>query len=154
MRTSQRNHPQLYGPASEGESDRSSRLQAEVQRQMEEYMQRHQNEVATLQREVMELKRERERLIQAGGQPGTQASSDPQGNVQALPQSGPLNVPQASNEPQGNVQALPQSGPLNVPQAPIDPQGNVQGLPRNDLQRVDCGRHEHEETSSKCPTGF
>ena len=34
MRTSQRNHPQLYGPASEGESDRSSRLQAEVHRQM------------------------------------------------------------------------------------------------------------------------
>ena len=40
MRTSQRNHPQLYGPTSaDGDSDRSSRLQAEVQRQMEEYMQ-------------------------------------------------------------------------------------------------------------------
>ena len=115
----------------------------------------------------MELKRERERLIQAGGQPGTHALSEPQGNVQVLPQSGPLNVPQASRDPQGNVQALPQSGPLNVPQAPSEPQGNVQvlpqsgpprvpqvpsdhqgnvqGLPRNDPQRVDCGRHEQEE---------
>ncbi|CAE7274583.1 GIP [Symbiodinium sp. CCMP2456] len=44
MRQSQRNHPQLYGPTSDGGSDRSSRLQAEVQRQMEEYMQKHQGE--------------------------------------------------------------------------------------------------------------
>ena len=75
MRSSQRNHPQIYGPLSDGESDRSSRLQAEVQRQMEEYMQKHQSEVKRLQREVLELRQERQRLLHSSDQARLAASS-------------------------------------------------------------------------------
>ena len=37
MRQARRDHPLIYGQASEVGSDNSSRLQAEVQRQLEEY---------------------------------------------------------------------------------------------------------------------
>ena len=66
MRQAQLEFPQLYGPVtgpsqgSEGESERSSRLQAEVQRQLEEYQQRYQGEMERLQREVVRLREERD----------------------------------------------------------------------------------------------
>ena len=131
MRQAQREHPQIYGPTSDGGSDRSSRLQAEVQKQMEEYMQKHQSEIARLQREVRDLRQEKQLLLQGGPASVPAASSAPQGNVQQLPQSGPASVPAASGIPQGNVQQLPQSGPVSVPAASGIPQGNVQQLPQS-----------------------
>ena len=60
MRRSQIEYPQLYGPSqlSDGGSEPSSRLQAEVQRQLEEYKVRQQAEVDRLQQEisVMEIR--------------------------------------------------------------------------------------------------
>ena len=52
---------QRQGQAAEGDSERSSRLQAEVQRQLEEYQQRHKGEMERLQLEVMRLREERDR---------------------------------------------------------------------------------------------
>ncbi|CAE7708795.1 unnamed protein product [Symbiodinium sp. CCMP2592] len=52
MRQSVRENPVIYGAGSEIESERSSRLQQEVQRQMEEYTARYQEHVLRLEREV------------------------------------------------------------------------------------------------------
>ena len=131
MRQAQREHPQIYGPTSDGGSDRSSRLQAEVQKQMEEYMQKHQSEIARLQREVRDLRQEKQLLLQGVPLSVPAASGIPQGNVQQLPQSGPVGVPAASGILQGNVQQLPQSGPASVPAASGIPRGNVQQLPQS-----------------------
>ena len=60
MRQSQREFPLLYGQSSEVGSDHSSRLQAEVQRQMEEYATRYQEELRALQGEVQQLRWERQ----------------------------------------------------------------------------------------------
>ena len=49
MRQAQREHPLLLGQPSEEGSEHSSRLQAEVQRQMEEYANRYREEVQRLQ---------------------------------------------------------------------------------------------------------
>ena len=94
LRQAQRDFPQLYGPAvSEGDSDRSSRLQAEVQRQLEEYTSRYQTQITSLVREVQMLRAERDewqaRSMSRGNQEELQVQVDPtvpQGNPQHLPQ--------------------------------------------------------------------
>ena len=61
LRQAYQDHPQLYGPPPVSEdSDRSSRLQAEVQRQLEDYTQRYQSQMNELLREVEVLRAERE----------------------------------------------------------------------------------------------
>ena len=64
MRRSQMEYPQLYGPQQRSEgggSETSSRLQAEVQRQLEEYKAKQQVEVERLQQEIVMLREERDR---------------------------------------------------------------------------------------------
>ena len=80
-----RDHPLLYGQASSTESERSSRLQAEVQRQLEEYTTKYQENLRQLQGEVEQLRKERRVWETQGNQ-----ASEPQGNLQShLPQGGP-----------------------------------------------------------------
>eukprot|EP00439_Symbiodinium_sp_Y106_P018406 s5663_g2.t1 len=73
MRQARRDHPLIYGQASEVGSDNSSRLQAEVQRQLEEYAARYQDQVRSLQDEVQRLRENRELAREQGtmvvGQP-------------------------------------------------------------------------------------
>ena len=94
MRQSQREHPQIYGyQAASEDSDRSSRLQAEVQRQLDEYTTRYQQQMNTLLQEVQMLRAEREQWHTRT--PAGTAVHDPQ-NLQADP-----------TVPQGNPQHLP-----------------------------------------------
>ena len=75
MRQAQMEFPHIYGPTqgpsqlSEGESDRSSRLLAEVQRQLEEHQARQKGEMERLEKEVVRLREERdlERRLRLGG---------------------------------------------------------------------------------------
>ena len=60
MRQAQLEYPHIYGQTSEGGSEHSSRLQAEVQRQLEEYSARHQAEMQRMAVEVQQLKMEKE----------------------------------------------------------------------------------------------
>ena len=62
MRQARRDHPLIYGQGSEVGSDNSSRLQAEVQRQLEEYAARYRDQVEVLQEEVRQLRDERSRM--------------------------------------------------------------------------------------------
>ena len=165
MRQSQREHPQLYGPASEGESDRSSRLQAEVQRQMEEYMQKHRGEVTRLQREVQTLRDEKQQLLQGvppgnlqqlphGGHPTVpQGSGVPPGNLQQLPHGGHPTVPQGSGVPPGNPQQLPHGGHPTVPQGSGVPPGNSQQLPHGGHPTVPQGSGVPPGNSQQLPHG-
>ena len=75
MRQAQMDFPHIYGPTqgpsqlSEGESDRSSRLLAEVQRQLEEHQARQKGEMERLEKEVIRLREERdlERRLRLAG---------------------------------------------------------------------------------------
>ena len=90
LRRAQQEHPLLYGvpqiagQGSEGDSERSSRLQAEVQRQLEEYQSRQQLEMERLQREIVRLREERdiERRMRQGQSGGDlpQSQNVPEGN--------------------------------------------------------------------------
>ena len=60
LRQAHRDYPLLYGQASDVGSDHSSRLQAEVQRQMDEYAMKYQEELRSLQGEVQRLRQERQ----------------------------------------------------------------------------------------------
>ena len=128
MRQAQLSYPQIYGQQtqSEPESERSSRLQAEVQKQLEEYMQRHQYQVTQLQREVQDLRRERERLMNQSN-----PQQVPQGNPRTLPQDGPGPVPGGTTVPQGNPHTLPQDGHADVQEGSTVPQGNPRTLPQD-----------------------
>ncbi|CAE7753847.1 RE1 [Symbiodinium sp. CCMP2592] len=59
MRQAQSDYPHIYGQASEGGSEHSSRLQAEVQRQLEEYNAKHKEEMRKMALEVEYLRNER-----------------------------------------------------------------------------------------------
>ena len=139
LRQAQRDFPQLYGPAvSEGDSERSSRLQAEVQRQLEEYTSRYQQQITSLVREVQMLRAERDewqaRSESRGNHEEPQGQVDPavpQGNPQHLPQRGVAPLPLASQEPRCD--------PRNVQVDPIVPQGNPHHLPLGDLGSVPQG---------------
>ena len=145
MRQSQQEYPHLYGrPMSEVESERSSRLQAEVQRQLEEYAQRHQAQVTQLQREVEELRREREFFVGAGVREGgrdagvREGPTVPQGNPLRQPQEDPrhLRVRETEHgeiprEVQGNAHAEVREDPTvpqgNPPRQPQEGPGPLQG---------------------------
>ena len=163
MRQAQRDHPWIYGPAgqqSEPESERSSRLQAEVQRQLEEYTLRYQQQVQTLMREVDQLREERsywkgrasrgaegqDQLVPREDLPNLPPGAPlPQGVK--VPQGDPLILPQDPTVPQGNPQQstqegpleslqelhLPQGDPLVLPQGPTVPPGNLQQSTREGL---------------------
>ena len=60
MRQAQLEYPHIYGQTSKGGSEHSSRLQAEVQHQLEEYNARHQAEMQKMVVEVQQLKMEKE----------------------------------------------------------------------------------------------
>ena len=54
FRQAQADYPHIYAPpGSDVESERSSRLQAEIQKQLEEYKAKHQAELTRLQQEVL-----------------------------------------------------------------------------------------------------
>ena len=59
MRQAQVEYPHIYGQTSEGGSEHSSRLQAEVQRQLEEYNAKHMEEMRKMSLEVEKLRSER-----------------------------------------------------------------------------------------------
>ena len=114
MQRSQMEFPLIYGRSSargqgsEGDSDRSSRLQAEVHKQLEEYKARQQREVEKLQKEIQQLRAERaqERATQQ--------------YVQDRP------VPQSHGVPEGNQGHQPGH---EVPQSRVVPEGNLQNQP-------------------------
>ena len=130
FRQAQAEYPHIYGPyqGSDVESERSSRLQAEIQRQLEEYKVKHQAELTRLQQEVQSLRAEREGravTFQQDNIANRSSSTVPQGNPQQLPHEGPPvmsegieesqqyppNVHGSSTVPPGNPQQLPQDGP-------------------------------------------
>ena len=148
MRRSQADHPLIYGggqgQGSENDSERSSRLQAEVQRQLDEYKAKQQLEVDRLQNEIRMLRAERDAErrgleLQGEGQGrGLQSSGVPEGNQgqqpppsiaasRVLPEG--LNVQhQAPNVPganQGVQHQLP-----NVPGANPGVQHQTPNVPR------------------------
>ena len=111
MRQHRREHPLMFGQQSEAGSENSSRLQAEVQRKMEEYTNRYQEEVQRLQLEVQQLRRERNGWF--GGVAASQSNVPmPPGN--ATQSQG--NLPQQANLP-----------PQPVISVPV-PQGNERSL--------------------------
>ena len=116
----------VQGQGSEGESDRSSRLQAEVQKQLEEYKAKQQLEVDRLQREIQQLRAEREQARGVIGQhqgPATvpQSRVVPEGNLGQ--HQGPTTVPQSRVVPEGNLGQ--HQGPASVPQGQSVPGGNL-----------------------------
>ena len=128
FRQAQRDHPQIYGypPGSEGDSDRSSRLQAEVQRQLEEYTLRYQTQMQGLLQEVEALRAERRQWqlhVADQGDPRQHRPDPtvPQGNPQHQPLQRPVQLPGGSTVQPGdpsNALLGPQvsSGePLSVP---------------------------------------
>ena len=152
MRRAQLEYPQLYGPSyvSDGGSEHSSRLQAEIQRQLEDYKARQQQEVERLQSEIRMLKEERDqerslRMAPPGiplpsfhtnVQPPEQQSANVPGGLPAtVPQSAyvpgglPATVPQSANVPGGLPASMPQSAnvpgglPASVPQSANVPGG-------------------------------
>ncbi|CAE7449901.1 unnamed protein product [Symbiodinium sp. CCMP2456] len=68
MRQAQMNYPQIYGPLQgpslpSEDSERSSRLLAEVQRQLEEYENKYKSEVERLELEVVRMREERDQAL-------------------------------------------------------------------------------------------
>ena len=133
IRQSVRENPTIYGTGSEIESERSSRLQQEVQRQMDEYTARYQDHVLRLEREVQLLRSER----QARGAFGPSVDPQFQGNLPqgpTVPLGNPAQVPQQSNLPQGptvppgNQAQVPQQS--NLPQGSTVPPGNQAQVPQ------------------------
>ena len=153
MRQARRDHPLLYGQASSTESEHSSRLQAEVQRQLEEYTVKYQENLRQLQGEVEQLRRERT-LWEAQGK----QALEPQGNLQShLPQGGPRELPQAYELPRGNDLPLPRARELprgngsQLPQASELPRGNGSQLPQaSELPR---GNGSQLPQASELPRG-
>ena len=149
MRQSQREHPQIYGyHAASEDSDRSSRLQAEVQRQLDEYTTRYQQQMNALLQEVQMLRAEREQWHTRG--PTSAAGHDPQ-NLQAdptVPQGNPQHLPpQASGAVQqdGNVPERETKGVVQFSNAiPIAREDVGEGdpvvVPRPTNERV----HDHQ----------
>ena len=149
LRQAHREHPLIYGQSSEVGSDRSSRLQAEVQRQLEEYTAKYQEDLRSLQEEVQRLRSEKRewegrgnaRDVQAGHVPTVQPSAPsllqgnprgPQGSLH-LTADGPTVPPSAPGQLQGNPGGpqgslhLTADGPTVLPSAPGQLPGNPGG---------------------------
>ncbi|CAE7797213.1 RE1 [Symbiodinium sp. CCMP2592] len=102
MRRAQMEHPWIYGNVgqqSEPESDHSSRLQAEVQRQLEEYTARYHQQVQSLMREVDQLRDERSYWM-------GRASRGVEGQDHSVPGGGLPNLPPVAPLPPGVRQYL------------------------------------------------
>ena len=133
LRQSQREHPLLYGQPSEVGSDHSSRLQAEVQRQMEEYTMKYQDELRALQSEVQKLRGEKRELELRASTAGFVGGNRVNANVPTddLQQRAPVQLQphSAPNQLQGNPCGSQGSlhlgaGEQNVrPGAPVDLRG-------------------------------
>ena len=63
MREQEREAPQLYGPQTEPASTSSSEIQAEVQRQLRQYVQRYEGVANSLRGQLEEVQRERDELL-------------------------------------------------------------------------------------------
>ena len=126
MQQAQQEYPLIYGrpqgQGSEGDSERSSRLQAEVQRQLEDYKVKQQQEVERLQKEINQLRVEREEERRRNNAMGMSAQSQglqpqshgvPEGNQGPVPQPPP--VPLEAN--------LSRVAPSPIPPPPRIPQG-------------------------------
>ena len=178
MRQAQRDFPQIYGyqAASEGDSDRSSRLQAEVQRQLDEYISRHQSQMSTLMREVQTLRAEREEWRaratygELGGNPQSLSVDPgvPRGSSQHLPpgdsaplpegilggQGYPPTLPVDPGVPQGSSQHLPQREHAPLPRVHVKLQEDPQslsvdpGVPRGSSQHLPHGELRGKEKGS------
>ena len=125
MRQARRDHPLIYGQASEVGSDNSSRLQAEVQRQLEEYAARYQDQVRSLQDEVQRLRENRE----LAREQGTMVVGQPPVPPEATTPSPPIVPPPTSPVPGGQASNLPGVQPGNLPQHPSVPGGQASNLP-------------------------
>ena len=154
LRQSQRDHPQLYGypTASEGDSERSSRLQAEVQRQLEEYALRHQAQMQGLLQEVEALRAERREWQSRVGDQGDPRPprhdlTVPQGNPQHQPSPQPVDLPRVPNEQQSGLPTVPsgQPVPLGVPLPVYEGQHGMDRLPQRDLQGPDAAERVDNE---------
>ncbi|CAE7255896.1 GIP [Symbiodinium sp. CCMP2456] len=95
MGQAHREFPLLYGPAGQSDagSERSSRRQAEAQGQLEEYIQKYQEQVLSLQQKVVQLKLEGDGAL--GGQ------EVPQGDLRQLPTGNP----QPQQQPRWHLRA-------------------------------------------------
>ena len=125
MRQARRDHPLIYGQASEVGSDNSSRLQAEVQRQLEEHAARYQDQVRSLQDEVQRLREHRE----LAREQGILVVGQPPAPPEATTPSPPIAPPPTSPVPGGQAGNLPGVQPGNLPQHPSVPGGQASNLP-------------------------
>ena len=160
LRQAYQDHPQLYGPPPVSEdSDRSSRLQAEVQRQLEDYTQRYQSQMNELLREVEVLRAEREEWrsqttnerIRREPQSLHGDSTVPQGNSLNLPHGSLPSVYEGPTEPQGNLQ--PVRGVLPVSHREPQPlsQGALRQLSQDRPQEVPEETKEHPREPQSLP---
>ena len=131
LRQAQRDHPHIYGypAASEGESDRSSRLQAEVQRQLEEYTNKYQTQMQGLLQEVEALRAERRHWqLRVADQGDPQLlrpdPTVPQGNPQHQPVLHPVQL--------AGEQKVPQNDPRDAPSGSRVPQGELPSVPQGE----------------------
>ena len=137
LRQAHRDYPLVYGQSSEVGSDHSSRLQAEVQRQMDEYAMKYQEELRTLQGEVQRLRQERqewETRVRVQATMGEYQSGRP---------SAPDQLPGNSSGPQGSLH-LQEEYQSGRPSAPDQLPGNSSG-PQGSL-------HLQEEYQSGRPS--
>ena len=104
LRQAQRDHPLLLGQPSEEGSEHSSRLQAEVQRQLEEYASRYRDEVHRLQQEVQLLRRERSGWLREGDL--AQGREAAQGNATQFQGNLPQQVSQLPQPPRDPAQSV------------------------------------------------
>ena len=143
MRQARRDHPLIYGQVSEVGSDNSSRLQAEVQRQLEEYAARYRDQVQVLQEEVRQLRDERARATAtrplSPPRPPLMpfSASPPMSNLPLPPSAPPPAPPQHSAVPGGQGCNLPQHSAVpggqgcNLPQHSAVPGGQGCNLPQH-----------------------
>ena len=121
FRQAHRDHPLIYGQSSEVGSDRSSRLQAEVQRQLEEYTAKYQEDLRSLQDEVNRLRSEKREWEERGNVRSVQG-----GRVPSVQPSAPGQLPGNPGGPQGSLH-LTADGHNAQPSAPGLLQGNPRG---------------------------
>ena len=159
LRQAHREYPLIYGQASEVGSDHSSRLQAEVQRQLEEYTMKYREELRLLQGEVDRLRGERREWEmsamgsrESGGEARGAFVQDPRSGTREIPQpvariessAVSAGVPAVQNGVQPTANNLPQHPalPREDPEPLLgnsrDPRGCLrtdnQGLPREALE--------------------
>ena len=128
MRQARRDHPLIYGQGSEVGSDNSSRLQAEVQRQLEEYAARYRDQVEVLQEEVRQLRDERSRMSgqrpPSPPRPPMALSMAPEQQERTAPPPPSFPPPEPPRQPEAERQSGNLQGHATVPGGQA---GNPQG---------------------------